>query len=239
MTPAIYSIEGNIGSGKSTLLSLLDKQKKLNKYFLDNVVYLSEPVETWSTIKDTAGMPILEKFYKDQTKYAFSFQMMAYISRLSQLRNAIKTNPYAIFITERSVYTDKNVFAKMLYDDNKIEKVNYDIYLKWFDEFVYDIPLNGIIYVKTDPKICSSRIKERNRQGETIPLEYSNQCHKYHEEWIHQTKHKVLTLDGNQSSKTHVKEEWLDKIKAFLHPVNYTVVNKNISFDDIVNKTFC
>ena len=80
------------------------------------------------------------------------FKMMAYISRIAQLRNAIVRNPYGIFITERSVYTDKNVFAKMLYNDDKIEKVNYDIYLRWFDEFTQDLPLNGIIYIKNRSK---------------------------------------------------------------------------------------
>ena len=118
----IYSLEGNIGSGKSTLIDLLQNSKALNSKFLNNIVYLPEPVDIWSTIKDDAGITILEKFYKDQNKYAFSFQMMAYISRISQLRQAIRNNPYAILITERSVYTDKNVFAQMLYDNNKIEE---------------------------------------------------------------------------------------------------------------------
>ena len=48
-------------------------------------------------------------------------------------------NKYKIIITERSVSTDKHVFAKMLYDDNKIEKDEYTIYNKWFYEFLDDI----------------------------------------------------------------------------------------------------
>ena len=63
-------------------------------------------------ITDKKGETILAKFYKDQDKYSFSFQMMAYISRISLLRKIIKKNPTAIIITERSVLTDKNVFAK-------------------------------------------------------------------------------------------------------------------------------
>ena len=70
-----------------------------------------------------SNFPIrIEKFYKDQQKYAFSFQMMAYISRLALLRRVIRENPNAIIITERSVFTDKEVFAKMLYDEGKIEE---------------------------------------------------------------------------------------------------------------------
>ena len=89
----IYSFEGNIGSGKSTLITLLEKEKKLCDYFLNNIVYLHEPVDVWATIKDHNDVTILEKFYEDQEKYAFSFQMMAYISRIAQLRNAVKEKP--------------------------------------------------------------------------------------------------------------------------------------------------
>ncbi|GAH14460.1 unnamed protein product, partial [marine sediment metagenome] len=31
----------------------------------------------------------------------------------------------------------------MLYDEGKIEEVNYQIYLKWFNEFIEDIPITG------------------------------------------------------------------------------------------------
>ena len=234
----IYSLEGNIGSGKSTLISLLEKKNILNETFLNNIVYLPEPVDIWSTIKDETGTTILEKFYADQDKYAFSFQMMAYISRIAQIRQTIKENPYAILITERSVYTDKNVFAQMLYNNKKIEKVNYEIYLKWFDEFTRELPLNGIIYIKTSPEICNKRILERNRKGETVPLDYSIQCHKYHEEWLNKTKSPVLVLDGNHSHKTHITDDWLEQIKVFIYPSidQETAKGNNYGWQ---HKTFC
>ena len=41
--------------------------------FLDKkVVYVQEPVDEWSKIKDKKGETILEKFYANQHKYAFS-----------------------------------------------------------------------------------------------------------------------------------------------------------------------
>ena len=103
----IISIEGNIGSGKSTLVDYLK-----NNYTDKNIVYLQEPVDEWNNIKDENNITILEKFYANQTKYSFAFQMMAYISRLDLLRNSIKNNPNSIIITERSLFTDKYVFAK-------------------------------------------------------------------------------------------------------------------------------
>ena len=115
--PLIISVEGNIGSGKSTFV------RKASDYFKSHEIYfLQEPVNIWETIKNEIGENIIECFYRDQEKYAFSFQMMAYISRLSSIRNAIKKN-YDIIFTERSVYTDRNVFAKMLYDSGKIDDI--------------------------------------------------------------------------------------------------------------------
>ena len=93
----IICVEGNIGSGKSTLVEKL-KNKYSNR---EDVCFLQEPVEQWLQIKDKDGTNILEKYYKDQHTYAFSFQMMAYISRLSILKKAIENPKYKYIITER------------------------------------------------------------------------------------------------------------------------------------------
>jgi len=214
----IFSVEGNIGSGKSTLVKLL--KNSLSSIIKDKqFVFLQEPVDEWKNIKDNLGENIIEKFYKNQSKYSFSFQMMAYISRLTQLRKAIKDNPYAIIITERCLYTDRNVFAKMLFDDNKMEEVNYIIYNKWFHEFIKEIPLTGIIYLDTTPEKCSQRIKQRSRNGETIPLPYLTNCKKYHDNWIFQHEQQV---NNRNIQILNGDVEFLDKPET-LHQILLTV----------------
>lgn len=187
----IISIEGNIGSGKSTIVH------NLKKYSKSDYIFVQEPVDEWKTICDEHGESILSHFYKDNKQYSFQFQMMAYISRLKILHDIIKTNPNAIIITERCLFTDKNVFAKMLYESCNMTKIEYDIYNKWFDTFISDIPITGIFYVKTTPEICEERIKRRNRDGETIPLKYLNTCHLYHENWLNSIDIPVTYYDGN------------------------------------------
>ena len=221
----IVSIEGNIGSGKSTLLENIRKYYENNT----NVIFLREPVDDWEKIKDNEGNTMLKLFYSNQEKYSFAFQMMAYISRLKILRDTIKKiqndNPKYekeyIIITERSLYTDREVFAKMLFNQGKIENVCYQIYLNWFDEFAKDFPINYSIYVTTDPVKCYERIHKRARDGEeVIPLTYLIDCHKYHEDFLNNCniiKH-TLFLDGNidiYKNKT-VIEEWLNKINIFV-----------------------
>ena len=215
----IFSIEGNIGSGKSTLVLQL-KKNILNinntQNNQDSIFYLDEPVDIWESIKDEEGKNIIEKFYADQKKYAFSFQLMAYVSRLHELKKAIQSGN-KIIICERSIYTDKNVFAKMLYDNKNIEKVNYEIYLKWFDEFTSDIPKINCIYVKTSPEKCYERVIKRNRKGEIIPLEYLKSCGNYHDEWILNTEsHETLVLDGNIEYTERAPDHWFSAIVEFI-----------------------
>ena len=229
----IVTIEGNIGSGKSTLLT------NLKQYFNKNIEiqFLREPIDEWNKITDENGVTILEKFYTNQHKYSFPFQMMAYISRLKLLKDKIKdikrehykflhsVTKYVI-ITERSLYTDKLVFAKMLYDTGKIEHVNYQIYLNWFETFAEEFPVHKIIYVNAKPEICYERIHKRAREGEgNIPLEYLQSCYEYHEQMlstnfcynITPTTQMVLNGDVNIYENNHILQEWIKNIEVFIN----------------------
>lgn len=216
----IISIEGNIGSGKTTLLQNLKNEYKNN----DQIIFLKEPVDEWNNIKDSNGTTILEKFYLDQEKYSFPFQMMAYISRLNLLCDNLKkldpSKKYTI-ITERSLNTDKYVFAKMLFESGKMEDVCYQIYLNWFDAFSKNLPINKIIYVKVDPETCHNRIKKRSREGEeTISLDYLIKCSKYHDIMIDETNTntKKIILNGNIDiyNNTNQLNDWTHEIHQFI-----------------------
>ena len=219
--PIIISIEGNIGSGKSTIL------EKLQDFMKDNnrIIFLKEPVDIWESIKDTnTGENILQKFYKDQDKYAFPFQVMACASRLSMIRNTIKNcTEIDIIICERSLAADKHIFAKMLYDDGKIDDVSYQIYNKFYNMFEEEFKLDGIVYIDADAEICSERINKRSRAGESnISLEYLQKCKSYHHEWLTNTKTNVLNINANVNVKYNISDpndlgsEWLYKIRNFI-----------------------
>jgi deoxyguanosine kinase len=211
----IISIEGNIGSGKSTLLSFLKKKYENNI----NIIFLNEPVDEWNLIKDKNNVTILQKFYENQEKYSFAFQMMVYISRLSVLKESIEKNPNSIFITERCLNTDRYIFAKMLYDSGKLEDVEYQIYLKWFDYFSELYKIQKIIYLKTDPEISFYRVKKREREGESsIPLEYLQNCHKYHEDMINNCNHQKIIIDCNKDIDLdfNIVNDWLNNINEFI-----------------------
>ena len=219
--PIIISFDGNIGSGKSSVMKYFEKhfEKYCNlKTYHYNVCFLQEPVSVWENIVDkNDGKNVIEKFYENNEKYGFAFQMMAYISRLSLLKEALNKN-YDIIFTERSVFTDRNVFAKMLYDSKKINDIEYQIYNKWFDEFSNSIKKNKTVYIRTTPHTSERRIKKRARTGEDIPLEYIQNCHYYHDIWLYSSglieSGNVLIIDGNEETNTSqfIQNNYFDKI---------------------------
>ena len=188
----VITLEGNIGSGKSTLLNLLKNHYKNNP----RICFLLEPVHEWNTITDENNITILERYYQDQKKYAYTFQSMASLTRYTALKNALE-NDYDIIITERCIYSDYNIFTKMLYHNRLIDEIEYKIYMQHFNEFTKNLPQMSIIYIKTDPSISMERIKIRNRQGENISIEYLTQCHDYHEYWLQNVNENILRIDGN------------------------------------------
>jgi len=219
--PIIVSLEGNIGAGKSTLLEKLKLRYANDK----TVVFLREPVDLWSQIKDSSEETMLSKFYKDPSKYSFAFQIMAYTTRLHLLRQLIRENPYCkIIICERSLDADKHIFAKMLHADGKMEDIMYQVYDTYFSEYEGDYHLDAVIYVDASAETCFKRIGIRSRDGESsIHLAYLEQCRNYHEAWLKnnaQLKMPVLNIrtdeEANFSDESDPGLLWLDRIEVFL-----------------------
>ena len=206
----IVSVEGNIGSGKSTIL------RALRTCYPDiqgvPVVYLDEPVSQWEQIKNKEGKNMIELFYADPSKYAFSFQMMAYISRLTLLKDAIRMHPTSIIITERCLLTDYHIFASMLHEQGTMLDEEYAIYKQWFHVFQQEIPITAIVYVRCDPTVSFERCKKRGRAGEEIPLEYLTKCHHKHEAWIDSLYVGKAIIEND----TATLDEVMDTIRTFV-----------------------
>jgi deoxyadenosine/deoxycytidine kinase len=177
----LVSIESYcIGAGKSYLLNKIKNE-------LPECCIIDEPVGTWEKLRNEEDESLLELFYKDKKKYSYMFQNCALLSRYENIENTIKNNPDKnIFITERCLETDKEVFAKMLNDDGYITKIEMDLYLKWFDMLTEtSVKLSGIINVRTNVDLSLDRIKLRGRKGEDIiSREYLDSLKFYQDKWF-------------------------------------------------------
>jgi deoxycitidine kinase/deoxyguanosine kinase len=231
MPPLIVCIDGNIGSGKSSIMSYLKLHfanycgSKSNDC---RVWFLKEPVSIWETICDEHGKNIITHFYENNERYSFAFQMMTYVTRLSLLKKTLAQG-YDIIFTERSIYTDINVFAKMLYDSKKMSLIEYQIYMKCFDEFSDIVNKIKYVYIRTSPEICDIRVKQRNRQGETIPLEYLKDCHHYHDIWLNNPakveRGEILVINGNEETNTSlfIENVFYDCITRKIYDLIFTL----------------
>ena len=213
----IITIDGNIGSGKSTFFDSL----KRNMENRSDVVFLEEPVEQWNNIRDENDVTILENYCKDQKKYAFSFQIMACVTRMKILMKALNDPKIKFIISERSLVTDKNVFAKMLYDSGNISKIDYDIYKVFYNTHAELIKNIVLVYIRTNPDVCIKRIAKRNRKGEdAITLGYLEMCNNYHEKWIlnKNVNHKMI-IDGNKDHQENPEQinKWITSFNNFMN----------------------
>jgi deoxyadenosine/deoxycytidine kinase len=171
-----YIIEGNIGCGKTTLIRQLKAR--------DDFEVIEEPVEVWKNIVNEEGENILGLFYKESKKYAYIFQTIVFKTRIMALE---KPQTKQVRFSERSIWTDKNIFSKNCYEIgfmNTIEKNTYDIWFNWLENKITRKP-DGIIYLRAEPEVCLERVQRRDRTEEsTVSLEYLTNIHQKHEAWL-------------------------------------------------------
>ncbi len=213
------SIEGNIGAGKSTFLSLVDQ-------WLDvQVVY--EPHTKW---QEVGGENLLEKFYSDTSRWAYTFQTYAFVSRVVEQENFARNSDKAIHVLERSVYSDRYCFAKNCFQMGTMNALEWKLYKEWFSWLVgtYVRPLNGYIYLQTDPEVCHKRLIKRDRSEEkSVSLDYLKLIHEKHEQWLVQKYEiedammdlPVLILECNKDFEKDFKaqEQHMQKISEFFN----------------------
>jgi len=179
-------VEGNIGTGKSTFLNKLSKDFKV----------ILEPVDEWTSMKNANGKNLLEEFYTEPARNAYLFQSIAFRSRMKNIVNQ------ETCLIERSIYTDRNVFAKTCREDGLIGDIEWSDYNGWFDWLtgVFDIKPHGFVYLRCEPEISYERIQKRKRSGEeTISYDYLKKLHKKHDDWLlNEDPTKVLIIDVDE-----------------------------------------
>lgn len=212
MSHIIISLDGNIGAGKSTLLAEIRNRMR-------DIHIVDEPVGQWTALKNADGKNLLELFYEDKKRWSYTFQNCAILTRLKNIQDAVENldttmKSPQIIITERSVLTDKHVFAEMLRESGDIDPLEWELYESWFNIFGKKHPVRAIIYLSTSSNTSNERIQIRNRQGEDkIGIDYLDALDKQHHKWIENTNIPVLILSTEIGVPV---EENIEKIKQFI-----------------------
>lgn len=219
--PIIISLDGNIGAGKTTLLAAIRNQ-------MHDLHVVDEPVGQWTSLKNEKGKNLLELFYEDKKRWAYTFQNCAILTRLKNIQDAVESLDSTvkgpqIILTERSILTDKHVFAEMLRDSGDMDMMEWELYDTWFSIFSKKYPVNAIIYVSTSSVTSKERIGIRNRQGEDkIQLDYLDALDVQHKKWIANTNLPVLTLSTEKGVSV---EENLSSIRKFIDQLKKNVTS--------------
>lgn len=170
---------------------------------------------------------LLDLFYSDTPRWAYSFQSYALLSRMRLQRRPmpkrLRKAKDPVLFYERSLYTDRYIFAKNCAETNLMNPLEWEIYSDWSDyllDTVGDVHVHGVIYLRCTPDVSYTRLGKRGRPEEKgVTKDYLTQLHNKHEAWLHEKsveKHPslydvpILELDCNSEFETD--EEYRSKL---------------------------
>ncbi|NLX09377.1 MAG: deoxynucleoside kinase [Chloroflexi bacterium] len=181
-------LEGNIAAGKTTFGQRLAASGQF--------LFVPEPVERWQS---GFAANLLERFYADTPRWAFTLQICAFLTRSQALEN-LPAHEGMIF--ERSVYCDRHVFAKNLHQVGLMDATEWALYLHFWERLAEMAPTpDAILYLRTPAEECFRRLQVRGRAEEKgITLAYLQQLEDRHDEWLlsEAAEAPVIVLDGTQ-----------------------------------------
>lgn len=201
---------GMIGAGKSTLTTEIAKTFNTEPFY-----------------EEVDNNPILDKFYEDPKRWAFSLQIYFLNKRFKAIKQALSHDNNVL---DRSIYEDA-LFTKINNQQGNISDIDMNIYnelLSNMMEELQGLPKKApdlLVYLEADFETILEHIKHRGRdyeQWDNDPalLEYYRTLWEQYEQWYE---------DYNYSPKMKIKVE-------DYHPDDEESLNKVMN--DIANKLY-
>ena len=166
----LVNLEGNIGAGKSTLLRVL----KAAYGGCSAVRFVDEPVAQW----ERAGL--LAALYAGKMSPA-AFQLTAMVTRAAALKEAL-ADPFAkIVISERSLASDRAVFAS-----TQLSGADRDAYDLAYETIELPaVAATATVLLECPVEELTRRVSRRRRDGENhVSAEYLQMLESAHERYF-------------------------------------------------------
>ncbi|HUV73296.1 MAG TPA: deoxynucleoside kinase, partial [Anaerolineae bacterium] len=182
-------LEGNIGAGKSTMGKILKTSGLFD--------FIEEPVQAW---QEGFAANLLDAFYSDMERWAFTFQITAFVTRAKTWQEVLALTDHSRVVLERSIFTDRYVFATNSHRLGGMTNAEWQVYCGLWDFLAtnYCVEPECILYYRTPAEICVERMKARGRSEESgVSLEYLRQLEALHDQWLLEHPGAVV-LDGTK-----------------------------------------
>ncbi|KAJ9145962.1 hypothetical protein P3X46_028287 [Hevea brasiliensis] len=178
-----FCVEGNISVGKTTFLHRIVRD---TIELRDLVEVVPEPIDKWQDVGPD-HFNILDAFYAEPHRYAYTFQNYVFVTRVMQERES-SGGVKPLRLMERSIFSDRMVFVRAVHEAKWMNEMEISIYDSWFDPVVSVLPgliPDGFIYLRASPDTCHKRMKLRRRAEEGgVSLDYLRDLHEKHESWL-------------------------------------------------------
>lgn len=225
---------GMIGVGKSTLTEILAREFGTQAFY--------EEVE---------DNPVLDKFYENPKKWAFSLQMFFLDKRFKAIKKALSDDNNVL---DRSIYEDA-LFTRINNMQGNISDVDLNIYNSILDNMMQeldDLPKKApdlLIYLEADFETILDHIRARGREFEQFDndpelLEYYKllwtEYKQWYEDYNYSPKMKIKVETYNPNDKESV-DRVVEQIKVKLAEVREEEQKKRLEhsslFMDSVNES--
>jgi deoxyadenosine/deoxycytidine kinase len=191
-------VSGNIGAGKTSLSQIISEELGFSVYFEDFHANL-----------------FLKDYYKDMKRWAFATQINFLALRYEQIVHHILLSNVPS-VLDRSIYEDKEVFAKSLHEEGLMTDDEWAVYNKLYYLMVAHLPTpNLLIYLDKTVDELMRNIANRGRDFEIIPRDYLDGLEK---------RYKVF-YDNWHFPKVKISEDIYDERKGIVEKIKNALYN--------------
>jgi hypothetical protein len=173
------AVSGNLGSGKTTLAKGLARQ-------FGCPAYPTTPYdETY-----------INHLFSSPNRWAFEAQTSFLIHKYNEITKGL--NRERLFVLERTISEDIEVFAKKFFDDGVIDARSMDLLQRIYDDLMPTLPSPSLIlWCDCPDKICEERLASRPRQyQDRYPSDHITKLSRRLAAWIQSVKDvPVLKID--------------------------------------------
>lgn len=206
---SVIVLAGMIGAGKSTFTT-----------------FISEEFQSEAFYEQVVDNPILEKFYADPKRWAFSLQIFFLNTRFRSIKEALV---HRHNVLDRSIYEDA-LFTKINYEEGNMSEAEMILYTDLLGnmmEELQDIPKKApdlLIYLRGSLDTHLERIEKRGRSFEQVDgnpelLEYYTKLHSRYDDWFDaydQSPTLVIDIDSIDLDRNEDKIYVMQEIKSAL-----------------------